>query len=94
MHYRANSFEKAFHFQVFDNQLAHLLEYMDTPSSFQQVGKHQIEYHLNHLKRQIKSMISFFKLVHLCLVHFIWTERQMINLVLNVCFDFESSTTH
>ena len=26
----------------------------------------------------------------LCLVHVIWTERRMTNLVLNVCFDFFS----
>ena len=25
---------------------------------------------------------------HKCLVHVIWTEHQMTNLVLNVCFDF------
>ena len=27
---------------------------------------------------------------HLCLVHFISTERHMMNLALNVCFDFFS----
>ena len=28
--------------------------------------------------------------IHLSLIHVIWTERQMTNLVLNVCFDFFS----
>ena len=28
--------------------------------------------------------------LHKCPVHVIWTERQMRNLVLNVCFDFFS----
>ena len=37
-----------------------------------------------------REHLNFSRPFVLCLVHVILTERQMMNLVLNVCFDFFS----
>ena len=39
-------------------------------------------------KRKSKNTKGYLVKGALCPVHFIWTERRMTNLLLNVCFDF------
>ena len=68
------------HFFIFDNVIHHFSGFGDFLLGFYQDRPCLI------ILISSQSILS----IDICLVHVIWTEHRMTNLVLNICFDFFS----